>query len=118
MLTSNLRTTVLTLAATVALSGTAAPLASAQQYTGSNGTASAETCAEWFTWYKEALARANKAVGEGKSAEVTKSYNEALYELQKAKGAGCPWASVAMTPVKPKPKTAVSVMPSGAPRAH
>jgi hypothetical protein len=117
MLTSRLRTTILTLAAVTALSGTAAPIVAAQQYTGSNGTADSATCAQWYKWFQEALERANKAVNDEKPSEVTKSYGEALYELQKAKDAGCPWATATKAPPKPTKKIAVSVTRTGTARA-
>jgi hypothetical protein len=97
MLSSRIRTTILTLAAVTAMSATAAPTAGAQ----AKGNADPATCAEWLEWFKGDVKRANEAVTKGQPAEVTKAYAEAANELKNAKDAGCEWAATTAPPKAP-----------------
>jgi hypothetical protein len=112
MLSTKIRTTILALAAVTALSGTAAPLAGAQAI---GPTASAQTCAQWLGWFQEDVKRANEAVGSGNAKQVTKSYEDAAYDLKLASDAGCSWATTAKPPKRP-PRSVTVVSRVGAAR--
>jgi hypothetical protein len=99
------RTTILAALATAAVTfSSGAPAANAQAI----GQASADTCAQWLSWYKDDVNRASQAVTAGQPSQVTKYYVDAEYDLKLAKDAGCSWAAtiVVKTPTQP---TGVSI---------